>query len=104
MRSLIPYSNATFAQLLVLLLIIGILRISSTYSIFWQTWDEPSHIASGMQWLDRGEYTYEPGHPPLARVMSALGLYLDGIRATAKRITTMKVTPFFLRMVHMNEI
>lgn len=84
MRNLIPYRNAAFALLLVLLVVIGILRISSTYSIFWQTWDEPSHIAAGMEWLDRGQYTYERGHPPLARVMSALGPYLNGIRSTGK--------------------
>jgi hypothetical protein len=34
-----------------------------------------------MQWLDRGRYTYEPLHPPLARVMVALGPRLAGIRS-----------------------
>ena len=48
-------------------------RIALTYSVFNQTWDEPAHVAAGMEWLDRGRYTYEPLHPPLARVMVALG-------------------------------
>ena len=65
-----------------LLIIIGLIRIFSTYSVFWQTWDEPSHIAAGMQWLDVGKYTYDEMHPPLPRVMCALGPYLDGVRST----------------------
>jgi hypothetical protein len=62
-------------------LAIGTARIVSTYRVFNQTWDEPAHVAAGMQWLDRGEYTYEPLHPPLARVMVALGPRLAGIRS-----------------------
>jgi len=46
--------------------------------VFNQTYDEPAHIAAGLQWLDTGQYTYEPQHPPLARVMTALGPYLSG--------------------------
>ncbi len=64
------------------LVIIALLRISATYSVFWQTWDEPAHIAAGMEWLDKGRYTYEPFHPPLARAVSALIPYLDGVRST----------------------
>jgi hypothetical protein len=62
-------------------LVIGAARIVSTYHVFNQTWDEPAHVAAGMQWLDRGTYTYEPLHPPLARVMVALGPRLAGIRS-----------------------
>jgi Dolichyl-phosphate-mannose-protein mannosyltransferase len=62
-------------------LAIGVARIVSTYHVFNQTWDEPAHVAAGMQWLDRGRYTYEPLHPPLARVMVALGPRLAGIRS-----------------------
>ena len=43
-------------------------------------WDEPAHIAAGMEWLSRGRYTYEPQHPPLARVAAAIGPYLGGAR------------------------
>jgi hypothetical protein len=62
-------------------LAVGIVRIVSTYHVFNQTWDEPAHVAAGMQWLDRGLYTYEPLHPPLARVLVALGPRLAGIRS-----------------------
>lgn len=53
-------------------------RVVSTYPIFSQTFDEPFHIACGMEWLDQGSYHYEALHPPLARIASALGPYLAG--------------------------
>jgi hypothetical protein len=67
--------------LLALLIAVGIARIASTYPVFSQTWDEPAHLAAGMEWLDRGTYRYEPLHPPLARVLVALGPYWDGVRS-----------------------
>ena len=65
-------------------LTVAVARIVSTYHVFNQTWDEPAHVAAGMQWLDRGRYTYEPLHPPLARVMVALGPRLAGIRSAGQ--------------------
>ena len=35
------------------------LRIVLTFYVFTQTYDEPYHIAHGMQWLSNGEYRYE---------------------------------------------
>lgn len=64
----------------VLFVVISIARIVSTYSVFSQTWDEPVHVASGMEWLQQGTYTYEDLHPPLARIAVAIGPYLSGIR------------------------
>jgi 4-amino-4-deoxy-L-arabinose transferase-like glycosyltransferase len=62
----------------------GTARIAATYPVFNQTWDEPAHVAAGMEWLDRGRYTYEPLHPPLARVMAAVGPRLAGIRSASQ--------------------
>jgi hypothetical protein len=59
---------------------IAVVRIVSTYTEFSQVWDEPAHIACGMEWLERHTYTFEPQHPPLARVTVALGPYLAGLR------------------------
>jgi len=56
--------------------------IVSTYHVFSQAFDEPAHVAAGMEWLDRGRYTYETQHPPLARAAVALGPYLSGLRST----------------------
>jgi len=61
-----------------LLVAIASLRIASTYTVFSHTYDEPAHIASGMEWLAKGIYRYEPLHPPLARVATAVGPFLDG--------------------------
>ena len=64
------------------LLLAGCLRIAATYPVFTQTWDEPAHIAAGLEWLQRGEYNFEPLHPPLARIAAAAGPYLAGARLT----------------------
>jgi len=63
-----------------LLLGIGLLRITSTYHVFNATIDEASHIAGGIEWWDKGTYTLETKHTPLARVSVALGPYLAGVR------------------------
>jgi hypothetical protein len=71
------------AKLFVLaLLALGTLRIASTYTVFTHTIDEPVHIACGMEWLSKGVYQYETQHPPLTRIMVALGPYLLGVRST----------------------
>lgn len=64
--------------LLITLIMIGTLRIVATYPVFSYTIDEPAHIACGMEWLDNHTYRYEPQHPPLARVMTALLPWLSG--------------------------
>jgi len=74
-----PGHKAWPALLVVLMIVLGCLRVVSTYRVFWQTWDEPFTIAAGMEWLERGQYTYERFHPPLARVMAALGPHLRGV-------------------------
>ncbi|MBI3473551.1 MAG: glycosyltransferase family 39 protein, partial [Candidatus Solibacter usitatus] len=66
------------AAIAVALVVVGSLRIVSTYTVFNHTIDEPAHLACGMEWLDKKVYRYEEQHPPLARVAAALGPYLDG--------------------------
>ena len=66
--------------ILVLISAISVFRIASTYHVFNQTWDEPVGVASGLEWLQKGTYTYEDVHPPLARIAMAIGPYLHGIR------------------------
>jgi 4-amino-4-deoxy-L-arabinose transferase-like glycosyltransferase len=63
---------------------IAVARIVATYPVFNQTWDEPAHIAAGMEWIDRGRYTYEPLHPPLGRVFTAIGPRLAGVRSAGQ--------------------
>jgi hypothetical protein len=66
--------------LAVILVLIGSLRIASTYSVFSHTMDEPTHLGAGMQYLSTGQYTYEDAHTPLARVFAAAGPFLAGER------------------------
>ncbi len=65
----------------VALVLLASVRIVATYTVFNHTFDEPIHVACGMEWLDKGTYTFEPQHPPLARVAGALGPFLMGIRS-----------------------
>lgn len=68
----------------VLLVLIALGRIVSTYYVFNQTEDEPLHLACGMEWLDHGKYHYEHHHPPLARIVVAIGPYLAGLRSMGR--------------------
>jgi Dolichyl-phosphate-mannose-protein mannosyltransferase len=75
------HSSSRIARLAALFLVlIAIGRIVSTYHVFNQAYDEPAHIACGMEWLDKGTFKMEPQHPPLPRVAVALGPYLAGLR------------------------
>ena len=67
---------------------IAALRIVSTYTVLSHTVDEPIHLGAGMEWLDRGSMTGDVSHPPLARVLSAIGPYLAGERWTPTGNTT----------------
>lgn len=58
--------------------------VLSTARIFSATYDEPAHLAAGIQWLSTGWYYYDLQHPPLARVVAALGPYLAGMRTVGK--------------------
>ena len=62
-------------------------RIISTYHVFSQTWDEPGHLAAGMEWWERGTYTYDRSHPPLSRLAIALGPFLEGLRLSGRANT-----------------
>lgn len=64
--------------LAVLSVVLGVARIVATYPVYAITFDEPAHIAAGMQLLDKDEFTYEPLHPPLARIAEALLPYVAG--------------------------
>jgi 4-amino-4-deoxy-L-arabinose transferase-like glycosyltransferase len=62
-----------------LLVLIGSLRIVSTYTVFNHVIDEPEHLARGMAWWE-GRTGQSTEHTPLARAAAAMGPYLLGIR------------------------
>jgi hypothetical protein len=62
-------------------IVIGCARLVATYSVLSVTVDEPGHLAMGVEYLATHTYRLETEHPPLARVMAALGPYfLEGAR------------------------
>ncbi len=63
---------------LVLLICVSCLLAAGCWRIYTNTWDEPEHLAAGIELLDKGHYEYDTEHPPLARVLLALGPYLAG--------------------------
>ncbi|MBS0578180.1 MAG: glycosyltransferase family 39 protein [Proteobacteria bacterium] len=66
---------------LVLIVFIACLASSGSWRIYSATWDEPEHLAAGIQLLDEGLYEYDTEHPPLARLFLAAGPYLAGARS-----------------------
>ena len=84
---------AGWALCLTLLLGVGILRIVSTYHVFNHTIDEPSHLACGIEWWEKGVYRIETKHPPLARISVAFLPYLSGLRSPAEFNNWMETYP-----------
>jgi len=60
--------------------LIAVGRIVLSYSHTAQAFDEPCHVAAGMEFLDKGTYILDAVHPTLARIAIALPLYLAGER------------------------
>src|SRR5262249_43183680 len=65
---------------LLILILVGVIRIASTYSTFCQTSDEPVHIAAGLQFAKQGRYLLDLEHPPLSRLLIGLPLRLAHLR------------------------
>ena len=63
---------------LVFIILVACLLASGSWRVYSNTWDEPEHLAAGLELLDRGKYEYDTEHPPFARVLLALGPYLAG--------------------------
>jgi hypothetical protein len=77
----------------IVLTAIAVARIATTYAVFNGTYDEPAHVACGMEWLRGGTYTCDLQHPPLARIAVALGPYLNGLRLAARSNAPDQRTP-----------
>ncbi len=57
-----------------LFVLLGVVRIAITFPVTAQGYDEPGHIAAGMEWLDRGTFRIDPQQPPLSAIAIALPL------------------------------
>jgi hypothetical protein len=67
----------TYFAAVAALTLLACIRVASTWRVFSETLDEPVHLAAGYQWFV-GPYTVDVSHPPLARVLCALPLWLAG--------------------------
>lgn len=74
-------SSRSARLVLTLIVIVASLAAASTWRVYSHTWDEPEHLAAGIELLDRGQYEYDIEHPPIARALIALGPYLAGARS-----------------------
>ncbi len=70
----------SFLAAAALLVLVAVGRILLTYRSNSQGFDEPCHISSAIEFLDKGTYTLDPVHPPLSRIALGLPLYLAGER------------------------
>ncbi len=66
---------------LALIILLSYALAAGSWRVYSNTWDEPEHLAAGIELLDRGQYEYDTEHPPLGRVLLALGPYLAGARS-----------------------
>jgi 4-amino-4-deoxy-L-arabinose transferase-like glycosyltransferase len=68
----------TFLAVVAALTLAAVLRVASTHRVYSANVDEPIHLASGYEWF-KGDFTLDPTHPPLARILGALPLRLQGL-------------------------
>ena len=88
------------ALLSAVLVLIAALRIVSASAVLSHTVDEPIHLGAGMEFLDHGTMTGDVSHPPMARVLAAIGPYLAGERWTPTGNTTTDGTAVLGRDAH----
>ncbi len=76
-----PANRGWTAAILVCAAIVAysIWGIVSSHTALSQAFDEPAHLACGMEWLDHGTYVYETQHPPLSRIAGAFFPYWNGM-------------------------
>ena len=68
----------TFIAVVAALTLVAVVRVASTHRVFSATVDEPAHLASGYEWYS-GRFTTDMTHPPLAKILGALPLRLQGL-------------------------
>lgn len=77
------------------LILVGVLCIVPTYTIFSETMDEPVHLTVGLQLLTEHRNTIEPVGPPVPRILFALGPFMTGARYLGIRPYVREIVPKF---------
>ncbi len=76
-RRWIPSHEGAVAALLAVLFVALAFSSSLSKSL---TWDEPSYISAGYIYLTRGDFRFNPSHPPLLQDLVALPLVFQKLR------------------------
>jgi len=81
-KSRVPNISTIAAVRLVIALIVllAVVRILTEDRSRPQGFDEPAHVAAGMEWLQLHTYSLDPLHPPISRLAMAAPLFLSGAR------------------------
>ena len=82
-----------FTAIAALMILAGSLVILSTDARLSRTADETYHTFCGMEWWEKGTYTREPKHSPLARIFEAAPFYFLKISPTDFRNTVFGLSP-----------
>jgi len=76
-----PYLSRSLAiAIVVVATMVSTAAIIATYSKLSNTWDEPTHVVAGLEFLQDGRYGYQIENPSLPRVALAIIPYLLGAR------------------------
>ena len=71
-----------FAALTLLVAAFSSCLVVGSYSKLSHTFDEPTHLVAGLEWLQLHRYTAQTENPPLSRIPLAVIPYLSGMRIT----------------------
>ena len=81
-----PYLSRSLAiAIVVVATMVSTAAIIATYSKLSNTWDEPTHVVAGLEFLQDGRYGYQIENPSLPRVALAIIPYLL-VRGLTNRI------------------
>jgi hypothetical protein len=69
-----------YAAIALLVTAVSSLLIIGSYRHLSHTFDEPTHLAAGLEWLEYHRYTRQTENPPLSRVPLAVIPFLSGMR------------------------
>lgn len=78
-----PVSASRWGSYAAVTVVVGLLSsllIMGSYRALSHTWDEPTHLAAGMEAVQLHRYTIQTENPPLSRIPFALIPYLSGMR------------------------
>ncbi len=75
-----PLSPSVLTGLTLALAVAAVVWTVASASALSMTFDEPHHLATGIEWWQFGTYRWWTENPPLPKVLTALAPYLAGMR------------------------